>query len=332
MQFWGGKEIWIDQARAIAIICMVLCHTNDIMGCNFVFYKWVGIFFMPLFFFISGCLSKDNMTIRKLTTRIIGRLLIPYFVWAIIMQMAINKAFIYACINGDIVIVEKHILEILFGDYLWYVPCLVCIELLNFILVKISSLQHNNLHLRVFVILASFIYLLMIGEGHCFWHLDTAFASIGFYLLGYYYFRYGRFLKNKFLSILSAILFIAIAIYERGNGGVFDIHQHVLTHPLIILMTSILGVWVTVNLCCNFKMGKWLVLIGVNSLFIYIFHYKVLCAIKPILNRFISDEDYIINAIAIPMMLSISILFCNLLIKPINKYCPIIVGNKKLNF
>lgn len=97
-------------------------------------------------------------------------------------------------------------------------------------------------------------------------------------------------------------------------------------------MTSILGVWVTVNLCCNFKMGKWLVLIGVNSLFIYIFHYKALCAIKPILNRFISDEDYIINAIAIPMMLSISILFCNLLIKPINKYCPIIVGNKKLNF
>lgn len=159
MQFWGGKEIWIDQARAIAIICMVLCHTNDIMGCNFVFYKLVGIFFMPLFFFISGCLSKDNMTIRKLTSRIIGRLLIPYFVWAIIMQMAINKAFIYACINGDIVIVEKHIL-----------------------------------------------------------------------------------------------------------------------------------------------------------------------------NRFISDEDYIINAIAIPMMLSISIFVSNLLIKPINKYCPIIVGNKKLNF
>lgn len=180
--------------------------------------------------------------------------------------------------------------------------------------------------------MASFIYLLMIGEGHCFWHLDTAFASIGFYLLGYYYFKYGRFLKNKFLSILSALLFIAIAIYERGNGVVFDIHQHVLTHPLIILMTSIFGVWVTVNLCCNFKMGKWLVLIGVNSLFIYIFHYKVLCAIKPILNRFISDEDYIINAIAIPMMLSISILVCNLLIKPINKYCPIIVGNKKLNF
>lgn len=43
MQFGEGKEIWIDQARAIAIICMVLCHTNDIMGCNFVFYKWVGI-------------------------------------------------------------------------------------------------------------------------------------------------------------------------------------------------------------------------------------------------------------------------------------------------
>ena len=24
----GGKQLWVNQARAIAIICMVLCHTN----------------------------------------------------------------------------------------------------------------------------------------------------------------------------------------------------------------------------------------------------------------------------------------------------------------
>lgn len=30
-----GKQLWLDQARAIAIISMVLCHTNDILGCNY---------------------------------------------------------------------------------------------------------------------------------------------------------------------------------------------------------------------------------------------------------------------------------------------------------
>ena len=68
----GGKQLWLEQARAIAIISMVLCHTNDILGCNYSVYKWVGIFFMPLFFFVSGCLSKDDMTLRQLLNRLIG--------------------------------------------------------------------------------------------------------------------------------------------------------------------------------------------------------------------------------------------------------------------
>ncbi len=38
-----------------------------------------------------------------------------------------------------------------------------------------------------------------------------------------------------------------------------------------------------------------------------------------------------ISIVMIPLMVVISISVCNLLIKPINKFAPIIIGNKKLN-
>lgn len=308
---------------------MVLCHTNDIMGCNYACYKWVGIFFMPLFFFVSGCLSKDEMTMRKLANRVVGRLLIPYLVWGIVMQMLVNNAFIHACIDGNGEVIRKNISEILLGEYLWYVPCLICIEVLNFAVIKVSRLLHDKWMVRSVVILFSLAYLMVMKEGHLPWHLDTACASIGFYQTGYFYFRYGSHLKGSLMAILLVVAFMAVAIFERSIGVVFDIHTHILTHPLVILATTIAGVLLFVNLCCNVNMGKWLSTIGVNSLFIYIFHYKVLCILKPTAIRLgVPMDAYVV---LIPVMVAVSIAVCNLLVKPINRYCPIAIGSKKLN-
>lgn len=308
---------------------MVLCHTNDIMGCNYACYKWVGIFFMPLFFFVSGCLSKDEMTARKLANRIVGRLLIPYFVWGIIMQMLINNAFIHACIDGNEEVIRKHISEILLGEYLWYVPCLICIEILNLAIRKLSLVFHDKWMVRTVAILLSLAYLVNINEGHLPWHLDTACASMGFYQMGYFYFRYGSYLKGNLIAILLVAAFLVAAVYERNMGVVFDIHTHILTHPLVILASTIAGVFLFVNLCCNVNMGKWLSTIGINSLFIYIFHYKVLCILRPLAIRIGVPVD--VYVVLIPFMVAASIAVCNLLVKPINRYCPISIGNKKLN-
>lgn len=324
--------MWINQARAIAIICMVLCHTNDILDCNYSCYKWVGIFFMPLFFFISGCLSKDDISFRQMANRLVGRLLIPYFVWGIIMQICINYSFIHACINGDYDTVKRNIIEILTGDYLWYVPCLACIEIINFLIMKTSKQIHNMYIVRMITIIASFVFLLLICEGHHLpWHFDTAIASIGFYLLGFFYFRYGCYPKSAILSLLMMAAFAIVSIVERDYGVVFDIHKHILSHPIVILISSIVGIAVMINFCLNFNLGKYVSLIGTNSLFIYILHYKVLCLMKPIANKVMAMTEMDISIVMIPLMVVVSISVCNLLIRPINKYAPIIIGNKKLN-
>lgn len=266
---------------------------------------------------------------RKLVNRIVGRLLIPYLVWGLIMQMLINSAFIHACIDGNGEVIRKHILEILLGDYLWYVPCLICIEILNFAVINVSRLLHDKWMVRSVVIILSLAYLMIIKEGHLPWHLDSACASIGFYLIGYFYFRHGSYLKCRLIAILLVVAFMAVAIYERNIGVVFDIHTHILTHPLVILASTIAGVFFFVNLCCNVNMGKWLSTIGINSLFIYIFHYKVLCVLKPMAVRIGIPVD--VYVVLMPVMVAASIAVCNLLVKPINRYCPIAIGNKKLN-
>ena len=52
---------------------------------------------------------------------------------------------------------------------------------------------------------------------------------------------------------------------------------------------------------------------------------------KPIVNKVMAMTEIDISIIMIPIMVLISISACNLLIKPINKYAPILIGNKKLN-
>ena len=308
---------------------MVLCHSNDILGCSYSFYKWVAIFFMPLFFFISGGLSKDNTDIRQLGKRIVNRLLVPYIIWGIIMQICINKKFLLAIFNQDFEVALGNVEEILLGHYLWYVPCLICIEIMNFVTIKLSNQFQLKGFFRLLLIIVSFIYLLNIPLTVMPWHINTALAAMGYYLLGYFYFRYGCYLRSKTISLLTCTLFILFAIVVKERGVIFDIHRHILTHPLLIICMSLIGIAVCVNFCCNFKLGDVFIKIGSNSLFIYIFHIKILSLLLPVAMLLVERTIPNINVILIPIMLVVSVTVCNVLIKPINKYCPFIIGNKK---
>lgn len=304
---------------------MVLCHTNDIMDCNYTCIKWIGVFFMPLFFFISGCLSKDKISPKKLKERLWKRLLIPYLVWGIVMLFLINKTFWVAVIDHDLHIITNHINQLLLGDFLWYVPCLICIEILNYFL----SLYKIPNKLKFYMMIVSLFYLCLIQRNHLPWHIDTAVASLLYYYAGYFYVRKGYFIESKIASLIIVVIFAAMAVTARYYGVVFDIHQHILTHPFLIILLSIIGVLSSVNLTINFDMGRIITLIGSNSLFIYIFHYKILCFLKAIVCKMpICSTDYFDIAIIVVMMI-ISITLCNLIVIPINKYCPTLIGNKK---
>ncbi len=70
---------WIDNAKGIGIILVMLGHTY--LDDKYVF--WFISFHMALFFFLSGCTFYYTSDIKKFISRKCKSLLIPYVAFAV---------------------------------------------------------------------------------------------------------------------------------------------------------------------------------------------------------------------------------------------------------
>jgi fucose 4-O-acetylase-like acetyltransferase len=90
-----GREAWIDVAKGMAIILVVLGHVGGgLLEQNLLQpaawwqagYEWVYLFHMPVFFFLSGWLARKRHPLppRQSLGRYAATLLYPYFVWGLL--------------------------------------------------------------------------------------------------------------------------------------------------------------------------------------------------------------------------------------------------------
>jgi len=73
---------WIDWAKAIAITMVVFGHLP--MEENNYLLRYITVFHMPLFFFISGNLSKTNQPTKKQFSKYFTSLVYPYIIYNIV--------------------------------------------------------------------------------------------------------------------------------------------------------------------------------------------------------------------------------------------------------
>lgn len=71
----SARTEWIDVCRGLLIVFMVLGHAGSPM------MKWIYLFHMPAFLFLSGYTGKTNGSFLKSTTKRAKRLLLPYVIW-----------------------------------------------------------------------------------------------------------------------------------------------------------------------------------------------------------------------------------------------------------
>jgi len=93
---------WIDWAKTIAITLVVLGHIPQERGSFLVSY--IVQFHMPLFFFISGYLTKKESFCKKTLKKYINSLIIPYFIYNAIFYPFWFVRYLYE--NTNIVILE----------------------------------------------------------------------------------------------------------------------------------------------------------------------------------------------------------------------------------
>ena len=77
-----GRINWIDWAKFLAITAVVFCHTPQPHDSFLKFY--IGIFHMPLFFFISGYLTKARKNTKEELSKWKRSIIIPYFIYNLI--------------------------------------------------------------------------------------------------------------------------------------------------------------------------------------------------------------------------------------------------------
>lgn len=166
------RKVWVDQLRGIALLLMYMAHNGG----------WSPLYMfamMPIFFFLSGYLHKNKVSVKKMMHRIVFRLYIPYvcfsFLYAI-QEILIGKSYVDS--------LWEFLVSLILGDgYMWFFPCLISIEVIFFLIDKFSF---GKSLMYVMMALGVILLFLVKEKSACPWYIDTAVTMIPIYGGGYF--------------------------------------------------------------------------------------------------------------------------------------------------
>lgn len=333
----------IDIAKGIGIILVVFGHVInsnvDIFGKNV--NNMIYIFHMPLFFLISGYLTKyeKNIDSKNYIKKKAKGILLPFFnfslfwffYWFIIERRFRNqmaaptiKIFINIFLGT---INEKYLLP---NIVLWFLPCLFISEVMYYIIRKI-----NNYYLQNVLVIILFIFGIILCKYNIIlpFGLETAFVSIIFLLIGNYFSVNENKIKNrKYLVITLFIIFYTISFMNNGDISMLG---HNYGNPVLFLLGAISGSGIVYYLAKlinkNIMLSKLISFYGVNSLTIMLCHDPIKRVIAKILSIILKTSDELIrNNFFGSLLLTICILLIMIpIIIIINNYLPFIIGKIK---
>lgn len=282
------RENWIDLAKGIGILCVLVGHSGPR---NNAWMIWlvnvIYAFHMPLFFFLSGYVFSVKKDWKNFLVGKIRSLVIPYYVLG-----AINLAFVtlmkHPTISKQdfsfIAALKQYILQDRFG-VLWYICVLFCIEIMMYWLIKWCENSNRRLIMSMCVIgLIGILYNAFIGK-ELYFSLDILPMAVPFFGGGYLCKnsnKNGIFVKTKFTRVIIdgiiALLFSIINIYCFIHSHV-DMYFGKYGNYLLFYVSAFLYIFVIVWLCQNiyqkFPGVKAVEFIGRNSMLYYALHMWV---------------------------------------------------------
>lgn len=164
---------WIDQTRGILFLFVILCHSK-------IATDWMKNIYEPIFltgfFFLSGYLYKKKKIAVQLHN-IFNRLFIPTLIYSILW--GVIESLLTQSLNQGI---NTAISTAAGGDYIWFIPCLMLVEI-YYTLVNYISKKYANIAL-ILISLISFYIITNLQLNRGFWSWDVASYAIGFFSLG----------------------------------------------------------------------------------------------------------------------------------------------------
>lgn len=341
---------WIDICKAIAIYIMVLGHVGVSKNVDIIIHA----FHMPIFFIISGyCFNeKKNNNIWNYLKKSFFRLIIPYFIFGIVLYGLSDLILYFLNRREEILSIKNLIYQLIFntktgsfGVIQWFLTCLFFTQINFCIICKICK----NSKIKYFIILSiysilAYLYPKFIKIRLPF-ALDCSFMSVVFYGLGWSFKKlniekFRKILKNHiFLIFLICCLLVLIGISLVKLNNYVNMRNIVYGNYFLFLFNSIYYSFLLIvfsNLLDivlkKTYIKKFFLCVGKNTLSILLLNQFVkfifyLIILKYIEKISINFQIYFVNIIISYIIIIVCILF-SIIIK---KYCPYVLGEFKNN-
>lgn len=306
---------WIDFARSIAIICVLICHSfemiypldyNNFSSLSFLsqifglFCLTIGRFGVPLFLFISGFLllprNFDDNYCKKYWMKNLLPLFISIEIW-ILLSYVFYIILNHQSFSGILLIKRLLFLDKMTYSQLWYLPMIIVIYLFIPFISKI--LNNFNYKILLFPILFVLIYKFIanyLGYLSIFQtNIDTSELNLGTISVYLLYLVFGYFVhENKIIikkQILIIVFLISFLICMGFQMVMIKNHQLVfIWYDFLPLLICTQCLFLYFQNYMEIKKNKLIYSLSNVSFGIYLIHFPILLTIKyyytiPIFNR-----------------------------------------------
>ena len=314
---------WIDLAKAIAIMLMVIGHSNVPLYID----KWIHSFHMPLFFLVSGFLFVPDKYSCKSFLRIKTKLLfIPYFFWGGII-----------CLFSNVIPYDgfptQNPLQILIhgsGFGIWFLAILFCVEFIWILLVNFSKRFILRKFLDLTILFISLLGFFFDRWGILFpYRLEIVPMGLLFYYLGICLKKYSNGKINQINIYLVGFLFLLQMQLSIQQTPFLDMYYNHWGEGLSTIFTSLLGIYVLIQLSIiiqnkvNRRIKVPLLWLGKNTIVV------VCCSqLYMIILKFLFDNIGIPNLIGWPIRFFLMWVLLIGTTITFTKYAPILIGKK----
>ncbi|MHC4524328.1 MAG: acyltransferase family protein [Planctomycetota bacterium] len=279
LQLYSREIVWVYWAKAVGIFLVLWGH-------NFpphVILSWIFSFHMPLFFFISGYLTKNKHTIafRPYVKKYAYSLLIPYvclgflayIIWLVKNLfhpgVELDSISLWDPLWGMLYASGMPIFSLIHSSALWFLPALFSAFLFHWIAKKL--VRDNLFYFIIAVILFiigyfSFMYLpfrLPMG-------IENA-------MLGFLFFATGniankkQFVFNKSICFFGGIVCLAFQILFLyfQKWPIPSLLSGQIGNPIVYYITAMLGICFLVGMVSNLPRVAAVVTVSKNTLAVF---------------------------------------------------------------
>ena len=314
---------FIDIAKGIGILLVVWFHTSGITSLTTIDgIMWgsiVTVFYMPLFFMLSGIFFKPSGILNR-----IKRLMIPYFSFMILASLLF-------VVKG--LIVHKSVgWNEIFAPFLgatkgypntpcWFLLSLAQISLIYAMVNGIIKQRWQRVLCAFLLSLGAYVWGIYVPDVK--YYVDVSFLCLVFMALGY---EYREYLLKRITTVIG-VCFLSLSViifYLRPfdtNVSQNEIPMGYVEFMILAIMLS-LGI-VGISKCIEKSIvGRWLAYWGENSLIVLCTHMMIM-PVFSLFSHHISNE-WIGNLTGTIAVLAVEVP----VIYIIKRYMPYLIGKK----